>query len=469
MLIQVASQALLNALPFLMHDPDFLCRQSDGSYAHCTQTEACRTPDYHIDYKIHSLIIKHKAYCERRWMKITGQNILFVGSSLLMTLIINIMDRNGRRPTFLAVGVLTVLGMAVLLIFENFWVTISAMTVLYAADYILFTNFYVYATEIFGGKWPSFANSAIFFCDNASYILYILVNLFFSHYKQNYYLMTGLIVVLIPLVWLLTETPFHYLRMNDLEGLEKNLLYINEVNNKHDPDLKRENDEFIINKVRPKGPVERSRSKRNKKEKKREGYFSGELTWFKYVRHMCMLILCIIPNYTITALYSTVPDKLGLDSLFVSAISFSIVSILTYLTLMFTLHRIPRRKGGIIVTLVIILFCAVLLLFALLGVREVSVMPWIELVITMALISLAAVQFLLISRYTTEYFPTKLRALSISLLLLFGRMSMFIGNLADPLSERLGVHPFVFVGLMSIFILPLFWFFEETLNKATKS
>ena len=471
--ITFATSGVTNALPFIMHDPTFLCKGDNQNLTPCNEEQACNNPQgYEIEYKIYSLVIKHEAYCTGRWKKVVGQNILFILSSILSTLIIFYMDKKGRRPTFLVVGLLTILGTVFLVISQNFWLSILSMTVLYTAGYVMFTNFYVYSTEMFNGKWQSFANSTLFFFSYGFRILYVLINLGMNHYYHNYILMGVLVIAFIPLIYFLIETPYHYYRKGDIVNLKLNLYAINSKNNYADKLKLHENQKLIDKflKVEEMSNKElQDMSVTEMEIKAKESLFDEELPFKSYVKHITIIVLSIIPNYVGDALISTVPDKLGLDNIYISQIAFITMLIITNLILMYKLHKIPRKRGNIVIVIITIVMCFFLLLFTFLGIQHNKVIAWIELVSTVLSVGLGMTQFLLVSRYINEVFSTKLRAISVGIVLLIGRTSMFLANLIDPLSEMLDVHPFVFVGVLYVLTLPLFMKYQETLNTVTKN
>ena len=461
------------ALPFLMKEPTFMCKDQDGNLYECNQEKACVNPTgYQLDYSIHSLVIEHRLYCDRRWIREWGQSLLFILSSFLATFAMFSLERFGRRFIFNVVAVGTLACNILLFFFSNFWIIIIILTFLWAFAYLYFTNFYVYSTEVFNGKWRSVANSTFFVFNYSTKIIYILLNLMISTFYGNYILMTVLGVLFLPLVYFLLETPYYYHRKGDVHALKLNLQYINKNNNFRQPELVAENDKMIAHSLHIENLNEEelhnvSAMEINRKTQK--SIFNEEFTRKSYIIHMSLIIIAVIPNFIGGQLGENIPYKLGINNIFISSVLFVTIIIIANFILMFYLHKIPRKKGNIIVVLILISFSVIFVLFAVLGIQHKKSIKLIGLVITLLSTGLGMAQFLLISRYVNEVFPTKIRANSIAFVLQIGRMSMFLVNVIDPLSEKVDVHPFAFLGVLYICSLPCFWRFEETLNKPTKN
>ena len=471
-LLNIALAGIVLTFPFLLHDPSFECVK-DGLKFNCNQETACRKDvESTMHYTIHSLVVEYEAYCEGRWLKINGQIIIFVCSSIIATLTMFLMDKRGRRPTFIMVAFLGVISTILLVFVKSWWFIVIAITLLEAISYIMFTNFYIYSTEIFNGKWRSYANSFFFTVYSLGRIMVVLINLGFTHYTHNYILMSVLIVLFCPLAYFCIETPFHHNRRGNVFELKKTLNKINEGNNHNNPIKIEENTKYIDKYLEL---TEKTEEELNDisiiemEKKDKEKLFDDKLTLKVYSKHLIIIVFTIIPNYVGSTLIDTVPDKLGLDNIFISYSAFTVTAILANFVLLSILHKIPRRKGNIIVVIIMVSLCLILVIFKAFEHTNSEFFKWAKLIITIIAYILIVIQFLLINRYTNEVFPTKLRSISISIVLMCGRMSMFIGNLLDPLSEILDIHPFVFVGILYLMTLPLFFKFEETLNQQTKN
>lgn len=472
-LMSFATYASQFSLAFVMKDPNFMCKRESGELFDCNQEHACKNPyGYRLKTDTESLITEYRLYCTRRWMKVWGQSILFIVSSALSTLMMFVLERFGRRTIFVVVAVTMFATNLTLLISHNFWVIITCFTILWALSYLYNTNFYVYSTEVFNGKWRSVANSTFFFFSNVIKIIYVLLNFTISDYKGNYWLMFGLGCIFLPLVLFIIETPYHFHRVGNVKALKENLEYFNQINNKGQSGKIEENNKIIghslnVETLTQQQLVDVSVQEIDRKAKK--PIFNDKITLSNYIIHLILIIITIIPNYVSSALVDTIPTKLGIESIFISSISFSIILLISNFILMFYLHKIPRKRGNIILILVLMIIAIILLLFSVLGIRHDKVAQWAELGLTLISIGFRMLQFLLISRYVNEVFPTKLRAISIAAVLEIGRSSMFIGNYIDILSEKVDVHPFVFIGVLFMLTLPCFLRYEETLDKLTKN
>lgn len=472
-LVSIATSASPMALSFIMKDPDFMCKDSQGGEYECNQVHACSNPNgYTLKYDIYSLVIKHQLYCTRRWVRVWGQSVLFIISSLLSTIGMFFLEKYGRKLIFRVVTVGIFVFNLLLLVSDSFWFDITVLTFLWAFAYLFFTNFYVYSTEMFNGKWRSVANSTFFLFNYLVKIVYVLINLMISSYYGNYILMIVLGAIFLPLSYFLTETPYYLHKKGDVEALKRNLENINRINNKNKPDIIEENNKMIayslhIEELNEKDLINISVVEIGRKAKKT--IFNENFTLRSYLAHITLIIISIIPNYIGGALGDNIPYKLGIDNIYVSSALFVSVLVLSNLALMFWLHKIPRKNGNIVSVLILLVFSLIFIVFRVLGIHHSKPIRYVELALTLVSAGIGMVQFLLISRYVNEVFPTKIRAVSIAFVLEIGRISMFLANIIDPLSEKADVHPFALIGIFYLISLPCFWMYEETLNKPTKN
>ena len=471
-MMQFATSGIFNALPFIMHDPLFKCKVN-GEFVKCNGEQACAEGmERKVEHDILSLVVHERAYCDGRWKKIQGQNILFILSSIIAFVVVLVMDKRGRRPLFFVVAGMCIFGSVILIFDPNYWIAILAMSILYSVGYIEFTNLYVYSTEVFNGKWRSFANSLVFAINYTGKWVYVMCNMALDNYYQNYVFIGICTLLFIPWVIGLQESPFIYYRQGDIEGLRQNLYMINKYNNKKDKlklhDNIKEIDAFIVE-VEKEKAVDNKKSQIEADLKKSNYFFDDQYTFKTYLKHIIVIILSEWPYHIGDSLVTAVPDKLGLDNIYISSTAFLSATVGTNILMVFYLHKIPRRKGNMVIVFIAFIFCLCLLIFTITGIQHNRFISWVELLITMGFIGLGMAQFLLVNRYTNEVFPTKLRAFSVSLVLLFGRSIMFVGNLIDPLSERVDIHPYVFVGVIYILALPLFMKYKETLHTSTKN
>ena len=472
-LISLATTANQNAIAFVMQDPVFFCKDDIGGFYECTQERACKNVyGYRLEYDKESIIIDHRLYCDQRWMKIWGESIIFIASSVLSTLLMFIIERFGRKTVFFVVTILTFVFNVILLLSKNYWTVVTCFTMLWALSYLYNTNFYVYSTEVFNGKWRSIANSAFFFFNNVFKIIYVLLCFTISDYKGNYWIMFMLGVLFLPLVFFIVETPYHFHRVGNVKALKENLEYFNAVNNKGKLALIEDNNKIIAHSLKVEALTQQQLvdvSTQEISRKSKKAVFNDKLTLCNYIFHLTLITITIVPNYVASALTDTIPTKLGISNIYISSIAFAVVYIISNFILIFTLHKIPRKKGNIIIILLLVILSIVLLSFSIIGIHHAKATRWTELGLTMIGTGLRMAQFLLIQRYVNEVFPTKLRAISIAIVLEIGRSSMFIGNLFDVLADKTDVHPFVYMGTLCLLTLPCFWRYEETLNKPTKN
>ena len=104
-LLNIALAGIVLTFPFLLHDPSFECVK-DGLKFNCNQETACRKDvESTMHYTIHSLVVEYEAYCEGRWLKINGQIIIFVCSSIIATLTMFLM----KWSVFLLINICTFL------------------------------------------------------------------------------------------------------------------------------------------------------------------------------------------------------------------------------------------------------------------------------------------------------------------------------------------------------------------------
>ena len=472
-LLQTATSAITFAYAFLFFQPDFYCKTAEGDFYSCNQEIACHNRyGMRVETKIHSLITENNLYCDNRWKAITGKNISLIVGALGATLSMFAMEKFGRKATYRVLTIGVVFGVVILRVIDSYWISVFAITALYWFNYMSFTNFYVYSTEIFNGKYRSMANTIFFSFNNICKMIYILINLGITHYHSNYIFLIVVTAVFAPAVFFIIETPFFYHRKGDIKKLQDNLNHFNKVNNEGDVDKIEENRKLIEKHLQTEGVTKKELTDYSIMEVERKmnkNLFNEKLTRYDYLKHMTIIIVPIIPHYVGFALIDLVPYKLGLNNIFISSMAFQATSLITNLALIPFLHKIKRRKGNIIIVLFYVLVSVILLMFRIFDVRHYEGIKWTELGLTVFLNGLGAFQFLLISRYVNEVFPTKLRAISISLVLVFGRMSMFLANFVDPLSEIWAIHPFVPVGVFYLLTLPCYWRFEETLNMPTKN
>ena len=472
-LASISASACTATLIFAMKEPTFKCKDSQGYFYECNQAKACSNPfGYTLDYKVTTLVIAYNTYCDRRWMKIWGQSIVFITSSLLSTLLMCLFEKYGRKTIFMIVAVGTTSASLALILVNGFWPAIIFYSILWACAYLFTTNFYVYSTEIFNGKWRSIANSIFFFATYGSKLFFVVINIFFRHYLSNYWLTLVMAIPIIPLTYFLIDTPYYYHKIGDKQRFKENLEYINYVNNYDNPNVLEENKKMISEQLCIENLTEKELAEESITQTKLESknkIFDENFTLRNYIYHLMYIIITIIPNYIGSALGETVPYKLGLNNIYISSAAIVVVLIITNIMLIFYLHKIPRRKGSIVCASVLIGIPGIFLLFKILGIQHKLGIKWAEFFIMLFAVVFGMLQFVLISRYINEIFPTKVRAISIALALEVGRTSSFLANLIDPWSEKLDIHPFVIVGMLYIIALPFFFKFEETLHTLTKN
>ena len=480
------------SLSFIFFDSDFECLQDDGSYEECTQDFACNEATaFKFSSDIHSLVQEHDLMCDRRWMKTWGLNIVFIFSAIAFTVIVMVMERYGRKLSFWVVIILTLTGSVLTIIPSNYWVDVVGISIMYAMAYTVLTIFYIYSTEVFNKKWRSIGNAAILLVYYFFRVVYVLINLPITDYKVNYYLMLGFALVLFPFVFFLVESPNFLYRQGDIEGLRKNLKYFNAKNNGNDKELKEENDLLIdreldnlkeerdrIEQDKEKeefgkdGDEERSQtqvSKQGRLEKiEKAPLFTKELTLWNYTVHITLIILTVIPLYVGDSLIETVPQKLGINDIFIASICFVGAIVISNAIMLCTLHKIKRKKGNLVIVAIIVAICILFFIFNIAKLHEKDSIRLLMFGLTVFVVGLAIAQFLIITRYVNEVFPTALRAISISLVLLFGRMSMFIGNFIDVMAEQTEYHPVIFAGILYVLTSPAYFRYVETVGTLTK-
>ena len=467
-LASVAGSLCTLILPFVMMEPDFKCRTSTGALYDCNQQHACSNEfGYELVIKMQSLVTRYEAYCDNRWMKIWGQSIIFFFSSLIAAIMPNLMERLGRKAIFTSCAIINFIVILLLFIVDDYWIIIGVFTILFATYFVIFGNFYVYSTEVFNGKWRSFANSIFYFAVYSGRLLFVFGNLFLTDTEGNYWFLLVSSIVFLPLLFLLIETPFFFNKMKKFEDLRKNLKQINRQNNEGKDEVIKENDEYIDQEIDDYvQKVTDLDTSTTVKVEKAEPLFDENLSLCKYIWLMFSITISVVPYYVLYGLIESVPYKLGINNIYVSYSLFLVVTIFINIPLMFILHKIPRKNGNILLVVMLLLCCGAFPLYPLFNLTG-PIAQWSQLVITMIAAALGYTQFILICRYVNELFPTKLRVLSMSFVLIFGRMSTFIANFIDPLSEKYNVHPLSFNAVIYLFVLPFFWTYEETLNRKT--
>lgn len=445
-------------MPFVFLQPTFYCKAADGSISLCNQVKACSNEfGYETRSPYLSLIIKQKIYCERRWMQKTGQSIIFFGSSLLSMIFCFAFNRIGRLPLFkVSFGLSTVFSL-ILLVSDNYWLIVCCFTIFFTIYFNTFNNFYVYTTEVFLGKWKSIATSLLIFGVGVIKLLFIGLYYIFPDYYNCFILFTIINISVLPLCYYFVETPFFLYNKRNVDGLRKNLKYINEKNNKRDIDLFKQNDLYIDTMID------------NLPEKKKLGVIDkpGKSDLIQLSIHIITIALCITPHYFLLGLVETIPSKLGINNVYSSSILFAVTTTLTCLPMNFVLHKIPRRNGSIIFNGISFLVCMCFLFFSFKQSRESLVSDWIQMILAIIAFGLSYVEFLILCRYISEVFPIQHRITSIVIIMAIGRNGSVFAGYIDELSEKLDIHTFVFVGMTYLLILPLLFFFKETINNKT--
>ena len=442
-------------MPFVFLQPTFYCKAADGAISLCNQVKACNNEfGYETRAPYLSVIIKQKIYCDKRWMQETGQSIIFFGSSLLSMIFCFVFNKIGRLPLFKVSFGLSIVFSLILLVSDNYWLIVCCFTIFFTIYFNTFNNFYVYTTEVFLGKWKSIATSLLIFGVGVTKLLCIGLYYIFPDYYTCFILFTLINLSIVPLCYYFVETPFFLYNKGDIDGLRKNLKYINKENNKSDIELITQNDLYIDTMID------------SIPEKKESGVIekSGKSDLIQLSIHIIIIALCIIPHYFLLGLVETIPAKLGINNVYLSSILFAITTTFTCLPMNFVLHKIPRRNGSIFFNGISFLVCMCFLFFSSKQAQESFVSDWIQMILALIAFGLGYVEFLILCRYVSEVFPIQHRITSIVIIMAIGRNGSVFAGYIDELSEKLDIHTFVFVGITYLLILPLLFFFKETIN-----
>lgn len=467
-------------LGYIYYKPDFYCLNSDQSKYLCSENLACKNPyGYLVESPINSLVTEFKLYCDRHNVLRESEGIfVFLGGFIAFVFGV-LSDVIGRRRVFLFAWLFSVVGTFVAIVSSSLTFVVIGNVFSWAGMDMFFSMVFVYTNEIIGGNLRSRSNAILFFFWGFGEIVINLVNIGISNYKTNFIIQFISLFILGLGLYYIKESPYVLYKLKNVRKLYKVLLFIA---NKNEMDIEYAREqidkEFKIDLLQIES-VKDLKSLRIKKKEKEKFSQNHLKKFFKPIKKICsnkqvvkrmigVIILSsnIYIGYTLSIL---IPQRLGLANIYLNGVFLGVSELLGNFIIIPFGNKLKRRHLNFFCAFSITICALFLIVLDVAGDSDSSGIKWTQTLISSLIKLIYCMNFALIFSYASELFPTKIRGLTLGIIVLFGRISSLFSLNLVFFTDSLGLHPMVGVIISSIIAIPTSLLMPETIGKGVSN
>ena len=442
-------------LAYSYYVPEFHCIKNNISYK-CSQKEACELNNFTILKTRTSIVTDFEMYCGKKKLYITtSQSCIFIFAALITFLVAMISDKIGRKRCFYIMITCAILG-GIFAIFSNsLFFIITGVLLIWTSTDIFYSIALIYSNEIMSDYLRSKVSSFFIIAAIGSISINFILMLIPTY--KGFYIFCFIFILLISLFFTkFIYSPFYIFSTGNLKKYYEVLMEISDRNLK-DKEITssqlKENLGFdqIISK--PISSVEKLII-----DKKKIGLLKKIIKTLKIIfgpKHLKKILLCLIyysNNYINQCVGIIMPQKLGLDNIYIMGTLLCISDLLGYLIILPFSHKIQRRYLNAGCNIAYIIGGLLLLL------NEANkgnfTYKYIATILSCILRMVNSACFSLAFNYISELFPTKIRGLATGLIVCTGRLSNCLASTFEHLSTIYDIHPLILTAIPSLFALP---------------
>lgn len=458
-------------LPFIFYQPDFFCNERNGNIYKCNENQACENAfGYSTVFNIHSFVEKYNLYCERSYLAILGKTAIFILASFFATISVLVSDYIGRLKAYYLQFMLLLSGNILCVFSVDYELRILGLSFLFSVSFAYYSLTFIYGYEITGnlngGRLQKIFNNIIFLTFALGEIAFYPVSLLMNNYQI--FLVVESVVLLIAAISFLTiyESPAYLYNKERYTELKKVLIGISNINFKDDQHL------LVLKKTQIDEIIEDLSDKQSKKEKNKfdktvrsDTAFDPFISKQKIIMQIIFYIIIISNLCVLEGILTLIPQEMGIDNIYLNGVLLSIIDFVSYISLVFLVHKIKRRKYNKIINSLIILVGITGLITYMFGVRELLIGKTIETINSLIGKLLMCMSFVYVFSYGTEIFDIRFRGIALGLSIFIGRIAMSSGAILIDVTQRFNIHPIVGTLSTSIFAFLSSFYLPETLKK----
>ena len=207
--------------------------KNDYIYADCTEKEACEVykDRFYVEKSnFLSINIKFKLYCDRNDLMELFTNIIILFSPLSCFIVGFVSDLIGRRKTMFTILVIGLMGFILSFFGEEFTLFVIGNCCLQSFMHSFIMIIYLYSNEILSTELRSKTIGLIGLCYAIGQLIFLGFYEAMTSYKQLYIVQVICVVVAIPIVRFLRESPYFLAHSKQFRKLSKMLKKIMETN-----------------------------------------------------------------------------------------------------------------------------------------------------------------------------------------------------------------------------------------------
>ena len=468
-ILGVIAAFVMFELAFVFYMPTFMCRDKDNTLSKCTEKQACSS-EFRYETQIDkvSLTTEFGMFCENKVQETHAKSFIFFFAGTLVMFWSVLSDKIGRLTVFYGSWVWMVKGTIISYFSTNYYMSVLGLGIAFGGVDLFYSTLFIYTNEAIGSKMRSLSNGLIFSFYGLGGMFLFVFNIWIKDYRTNFLIQFVSIVVLGLSFVLIAETPFFLYRCKKVKRLYDTLKYIAEVNY---PDLAERHTvhkklkeaifaggggKFVENMEY----IDIVRRKNLPKGKKKKVF----ITWF-YVKRLIYLTVLMGNLYITYGLTLLIPQKLGIDNIYINGILLGASEMFGYLIITFVAHKTKRKKLNLVVAIATIVVAALLMAIKELGYKENKYGKILESAFSIILKLFISMNYSLVFTYGSELFPTKLRGLALGISVFIGRFLISLCSYLELFADYEDIHPMVTSAFGAVIALPFILILPETLNK----
>lgn len=467
---------LMHSIPFLFYSPAFICFDENNVLKECTEVKACANQyGFMTRGDRTSLVTIFNLYCDRKTYGDLAKTFIFLFAGFSTMLTSALSDLYGRKFMFKILFISLFAGSA-LSLSSSFTAIVIGLALSFAALDNFFTFKQLYCNEIIGSGLRTRFGAIINFTSSLFGIIVNLIFVYSDGYKVAFYVPLVTIWYMLIMYFCLVETPFYLLRIKDTAGLKHSLKKICHINfsepersyrtalidKKLDPKLTSIIDTEGLADVRM-----------NKQASETEVEIETSTIKYAYEKGIFRMILKFTILFVHTAfmfsIFSFGLQHINSYSLKVNGIAIQASTNFSFLTLYFLAPRVRRRSFIIVQASISVLIGIALYIIQAYKLNTNPKILLFELIIELTLVWSALTLDGLIWLFAIETFPTRVRAVAISVSASVGKLAFSFGPLLVTVMSSYEMNPLILSGLTGLATLLVSLTMEETFNKNISS
>ena len=453
-------------LAYTYYVPEFHCLKNNISYK-CSQKEACELGHFDVVKKRISVVTEFELYCGKKKLMVTSsQSFIFVFAALITFSVAIFSDKIGRKRCFYVMIFCAVLG-GLFAIFSNglFFIVFGVLLIWTSTD-IFYSIALIYSNEIMSDYLRS--KVSLFFIIAAMGSISINFILILIPSYKGFYVFCFIFILIISIFFTkFIFSPFYIFSTGDLKKYYDVLIKISNRNLKDEKIISTQLKEILgFDQILSKDIDTVETLKIDQKKLSLSQKIRSDLKKIFSKDHRKTILLCLIyytNNYINQCVGIIMPQKLGLDNIYIMGTLLCIADLLGYLIILPFSHTIKRRYLNACCNIAYIIGGLLLLINESNKGKASYKVYATGLSCFLRLVNSAC--FSLAFNYISELFPTRIRGLATGLIVCTGRLSNCLASTFEHLSTIYDLHPLILTAIPAVFALPACLFLPETVNK----